>query len=95
MLPTHDNNGRSRDHLCEDTKKGHWAFFGERVHRTYPYESLDDIIYNYQLGWFMSQLYMWSLDLRYQRYFMDEWLCFTLTYKSLIMELQTIKAQIQ
>ena len=29
------------------------------------------IIANYQLGWFMSRLCMWSFDLRYQRNLVD------------------------
>ena len=40
------------------------------------YESFNVIICKCQLGLFMLQLYMWSLDMGYQRYIVDGRLCF-------------------
>ena len=45
-----------------------WVLFAERIHYINMYEFLNDIIPNCQSGLFMSQLCIWSFDLRHQRH---------------------------
>ena len=56
------------DHLCGDVKMMHWAFFRERVHLTRSYESLDNIVPNYQSDFFISHLCLWSIGMRHQQH---------------------------
>ena len=44
------------------TKDRKWVLFSERVHWIDLYQSLNAIIPNFQSGWFILKLCMWSFD---------------------------------